>query len=457
MVDRPAQAAWLLILAAATVGIGASGMLLAGHDGGWRLNGADGGVLAPWCGAGRVPSRSCADTVASQWGAFDFTLGSRTFLVPTSYLGLAYFVGVGLWFVMLGRIPASARLLWRCTLIATVAGSVVSLIFLGLMVFSLRTWCSLCVTAHGANAVVAAAGFLLWRKVRLADPNGRETGRIDLWSAGLGRRQTTLALATILAACGGLYLYYESVREARRHWREASAFRHAIASVQRDGPFLVREYLAQPYVDVPRTLDLRRERSSAPRHHLVVFSDFDSHPCACFESRWRKEFQPGFGSDIDVEFRFTPNVLLRDGTEAPVPQEHLLAAAAERHLDPAAYVRLRSSIFKRALARESSQRPPDLAALAPAGVAVDVLMSDVNLAAAQTTVASDVALARGLGVTTTPALFLDGRRVPELCVNSDVFWTTIRQTLDQPSRLAAATEHAILRTGTRNIREAADE
>jgi hypothetical protein len=90
-------------------------------------------------------------------------------------------------------------------------------------------------------------------------------------------------------------------------------------------------------------------------------------------------------------------------------------------------------------------------------VAVDVLMSDVNLAAAQTTVASDVALARGLGVTTTPALFLDGRRVPELCVNSDVFWTTIRQTLDQPSRLAAATEHAILRTGTRNIREAADE
>ena len=59
------------------------------------------------------------------------------------------------------------------------------------------------------------------------------------------------------------------------------------------------------------------------------------------------------------------------------------------------------------------------------GLDGDKLVADIESAPVEQAVAADVALAAELGVTGTPAVFLNGRRVPRLCVHNSVFWEAI--------------------------------
>ena len=44
-------------------------------------------------------------------------------------------------------------------------------------------------------------------------------------------------------------------------------------------------------------------------------------------------------------------------------------------------------------------------------------------------VEGDVTLARTMQAEDTPAVFVDGKRVPALCVDSELFWTTLADKL----------------------------
>ncbi|MCH7703467.1 MAG: DsbA family protein [Planctomycetes bacterium] len=67
-----------------------------------------------------------------------------------------------------------------------------------------------------------------------------------------------------------------------------------------------------------------------------------------------------------------------------------------------------------------------LSALARAvGLDHERLRSAMSDSRVETVLAEDRALARRLAVSETPTVFLDGRRVPDLCVNSAVFWRAI--------------------------------
>ncbi len=58
----------------------------------------------------------------------------------------------------------------------------------------------------------------------------------------------------------------------------------------------------------------------------------------------------------------------------------------------------------------------------------DELIQHMRSPQVRNVVADDVALAERLGVTTTPTLFLDGRRITELC-DSPLFWQTVAKRL----------------------------
>ena len=60
-----------------------------------------------------------------------------------------------------------------------------------------------------------------------------------------------------------------------------------------------------------------------------------------------------------------------------------------------------------------------------AGLDVDRFLAYMTGDSVRQRITRDAALASRLGVTATPALFLNGRRVPDLCVESRVFWQTI--------------------------------
>ncbi|MHC4588207.1 MAG: DsbA family protein, partial [Planctomycetota bacterium] len=61
------------------------------------------------------------------------------------------------------------------------------------------------------------------------------------------------------------------------------------------------------------------------------------------------------------------------------------------------------------------------------GLDPDLLMAEIDSDEVRRIVADDVALAQELGVIGTPAMFLDGRFVNDLC-QSAVFWRTYART-----------------------------
>jgi len=65
---------------------------------------------------------------------------------------------------------------------------------------------------------------------------------------------------------------------------------------------------------------------------------------------------------------------------------------------------------------------------------------DMAGAVVRDTLDRDVALARELGVTSTPAVYLDGRLVPKLCLYNPVFWEAASSTNDREERIAECLE-----------------
>ena len=88
-----ANGVWLPVLAVglALGGAALSAKLLADHDGGWSTAGSNLGLLWGLCESAAMPSVSCAEVVGSPWGAVDLSIQGRTFIVPTSFIGFAYF------------------------------------------------------------------------------------------------------------------------------------------------------------------------------------------------------------------------------------------------------------------------------------------------------------------------------------------------------------------------------
>jgi protein-disulfide isomerase-like protein with CxxC motif len=68
------------------------------------------------------------------------------------------------------------------------------------------------------------------------------------------------------------------------------------------------------------------------------------------------------------------------------------------------------------------------------------LLEDMNSERVRQRVAGDVALAAELGVTGTPTVFLNGRRVPQLCATSPIFWEAVAKDSRWDGAVAVAPE-----------------
>jgi len=410
------------IIAAAVVGIAVTGTLLSDHDGGWDAGHNLGtAFLLQLCSSDAMPSASCADVVASRWGSFDVYVGTRRILVPMSFIGLAYFLTVVIWISFCGLPPPRAKWRRRGVMLFATCGVLVSIWLTGVMVASLHAWCPLCVIAHGANVAILAGLVLAMRVGRCAS-----MARI----AGVRRtrhhpdlRLGLLALGTIVAAIAVSWLHFDTVIEARRQWRRASGLKHAIEAIQGDAAFTIREFFAEPVRKVP----LHDTPPDDARPTMVVFRSFESDASACFEQDWRDEFSQYAGGAMRIEYRQTPLELIR-AIEAGRPIDDTQTAtlrameAARLQRNPPGYDRLAVALF-RSRKRTGTADVADLATRA--GLDADRLVRDMDNDSVRRTVMQDLSLAAALGIDHTPAIFIEGRRVPNLCVKSTAFWAAI--------------------------------
>ena len=73
------------------------------------------------------------------------------------------------------------------------------------------------------------------------------------------------------------------------------------------------------------------------------------------------------------------------------------------------------------------------------GLDLERFLAAVDSDAVRLSVEEDAALARRLDVESTPTAFLNGRRVPDLCLDSRMFWTAIAGQLPRVDELALTT------------------
>lgn len=391
------------------------------------------------CGSSGDAQSDCAAVFASRWSAIDFdvplvsghlTLRRSRVVVPTAFIGLGYFVFLGIWHAFAGS-PRAWRRWYVIPLMTALGGAAGSAFLLWVMRVQLEAQCTWCLATHVINGVLLFCTLCLW-PARRRSTLGATTARSATKRAAPDVRRLSFGSALRVAGfavvvIGGLWVYRSARLDIRNEVAKFLPYRHFVDELEHDPAFLLREYRAQPQHAIPARLTDGDNESTLADASVVIFSDFGCSHCACFAGKWRHEFRREWQGPVRVSFRHAPpceqyNQTPPDETEPEACRAARAAEAARLQGGDDAFWHMHDLLF--AQNRRLGTVPyRDLAA--QIGLDGDRLAADMQSSAVASTVAADAALAAELGVTNTPTVFLDGRRVPLLCLNNPVFWRAI--------------------------------
>lgn len=410
------------------------GVLLIRHDGGWRMPEAGAAASNVPCAIRGLSDTACGELADSRWGSFDFYVGTRRILIPTSLLGLVYFLGMAVWFSVVVRSEAWSRWLWGGVLSVVSVGLLGSIFFAYLMASSLGTWCVSCGIIHAANAVLFVLTVLLWRAGRSTRVAVGHAGRVSDVVRRLQRRQAFVGVVAVFVLATGCWLYFDAVTAARVFWRRHHALNGLVASLTDDSELLLQVFYAEPIQDVParsvRSASASTE-SSATVPQIVVFTDYDCRSCVCVEAMLQAQREHAFGGGVEVDVRHLPAYSV--GVDAALASR--AAEAARLQGGDAAFEVMHRLLFARRKARTRTQ----LAELARIiGLDVVRFLDDLDGPYVREAIQRDQTLAATLAVDRSPAVFLDGRRVPPLCLLSERFWERVAEESLTQSSFATA-------------------
>lgn len=412
----------MIVLAIA--GVWVTGSLVADHDGPWKVDGEKESLLLTLCESSALPSVNCTEVVGSRWGSFDFYVGSRRFLVPTSFVGLSYFVSLLIWLLMIG--PMVQQGLWfRRGLLALFTSSMFfSILFTAQMAFSLSEWCPLCVIVHFINAMLLVCAIIIYKSSHVVDEN-KMIG--DGWRTILLERRLILSAFTIIfAAVVGLWAYYDSTVQVKRYWRKAHGHQMAMEKIQEDADLLLREYYAQPIVNLPIKYVQDSDAFGDDQHRLVIFMNYNCNSCACFEKDWKEKFAPTMTNVPMIEIRYFPYSASQTDSLPPYKKDAALAcyAAVAARIEGDTYAQ---SIMHHLLFKHRKDRPQRnyLKLASKIGIDKERFQQEWTSDEVRRVVDEDIQLADRLNVTSTPAVFLNGRRIPYICMKSPTFWKAV--------------------------------
>jgi protein-disulfide isomerase len=174
---------------------------------------------------------------------------------------------------------------------------------------------------------------------------------------------------------------------------------------------------------------------------VVVFSDFLCPSCRRFATFLDNTITPLFDGRLSVVFKHYPldrqcNGYIGSTTHRNACAASFVAEAARLQGGNDAFWKVHDRLFARRYG-SAGFRPKEVGRIA---VECDLdaiqLRSDLQSTEVATRVAADIELARACGVTGTPAVFLNGKRVDPLAITeigfwdamADRFWTEIGQT-----------------------------
>lgn len=422
---------------------------------------------------------NCAAVLASRWATIpphapeqdllpdEAGAEQPKFRVPTAYLGFVYFTALTIWFLFVGR-PTPDRFEWYALALAfVVAGACSSVFFLVIMLTQGEEWCPWCLVSHVLNFLILG-GVILLRPKRVIHPAAaaerfildrtavkQETGPKPAASEppepakGPGgstdeeraiplpkaeaepvrpHPSARLAMACILLAAATSAMFWNGFAVAVTE-KKAEAF-NAAAKEQLNYFHSQARFLAQIYANSPMvTIPLRPDDPQLGDEeklpcNLVVFSDFECSYCKGFASFVEKQLQKWFAGRLRLIWKHYPlatecNNAVRFNTHPNSCEAARAAEAARLQGGNEAFWKAHDVLF----AAQGRLKNFDFRALAEElGLDPDRFAQDMHSPAVTERIAEDVALAKSLGVTGTPAIFLSGRRVEGKLVWIMPFW-----------------------------------
>lgn len=382
---------------------------------------------------------NCDYVLASRW--------SKIGPIPVAALGATYFAGLLSWFGGIG-LPNRAGRRWHwLPLLACAMGLLISALYFYLMAVRLPVWCHLCVAVHGVNAAVfllCLAGYP-WRSPRLMAGGTPADGAGNLaqpaaavfpipgeqpiqGAAGVhqglpshvspisvaappypsrARAWAVMGLTMAVGWASFMTLFSLQMKTvARRYQLDALA-------ATNNADYIIWRYRETPAQKIPLQPDDQVIGSLQTPYCVVVFSDFECPNCAGFH-RYAYRLTQLFPNSVRFVFKHYP---LSSACNPHVKQtmQYFSCEAAEaletarRAGTPEQLYRFQQALFENR--QRLDERPYEALAIA-AGIDRDTWRMAAASEAGRERIAQDAELAHRLGVEGTPAIFINGRRLP---------------------------------------------
>lgn len=402
----------LLLLVLALGGAALSGLLLAQHHGESSAVAAVDQV----CGPGQ---NACDRVNQSRWSA----LGG----VPVAGLGLVFYLALAAFFALTAQAPAETALgAGRLGFLALVFGLAVDAVLFGLQAFSIGAFCKLCLATYAANAAMLA---LLWPWRRaavagLATPAGRLV--FSGWLLA-----SLAVVAGVWAGDGWLrsragrrqaVLLGEPAPPPAALPVDAAALQARVQELQQtlDDPQKLQQYLNDKSLRDfdsapvrPVGLEAPRKGEAAAPIKVVEFSDMMCPYCRSLAGAFR-EYVPRTRGRVAVYFKHYPldqacNPALPRTLHPGACSLALGAVCAEQQ---GRFWEYHDRVFGQQIDKASEadvRRFGQEAGLDPQRFGTCLASPQ-----AQARLQADIAEARGLEVSGTPTLLINGRKVPNL-------------------------------------------
>lgn len=402
----------------------------------WRLESHQSGLLARLCRTTESAGLGCKQASTSPWSRIsvpvpvisaDSGIGVRAANVPIAFVGLAYFVFLGVWFAFVGGPRPYGRGWHRLVLAVGVCGAAVSVFYVGLMALRADLRCIACLTVHAINLLLVLAMWQLYRGTKtLRPPDGFASFRPEqIARAVLTPHEVTNVLAFTLILIAGLWFYRQERIAIQGQINKLLPHKELVTFLQDDPEFLLREFYAQPRLAIASQ---QGESTAYGQPSLDLFIDFECPACYCKSKSVRNQIRDAFDGQLEVRIRHYP---LSSDCNDNIETEFHANACDAAYAAEAARIMGSDNAFRqmyRLLYKNRKTLGDDIYRNLASSIGLDPgqFVQVMEGEDVRRIVQSDIVLANRLGVTGTPMIFLNGRRVTELC-ETPVFWEAVAQ------------------------------
>lgn len=412
------------------VGVSVSGALLGKHMG------KSSEFFDSLC-EGESAEVSCDVVLSSEWAYFpptDPKSESPGWFMPTALIGQVYFAFMLVWYVFVGRVSLDRRAWHLLPLGVNALGILGSIWFVYVMKTRIGAWCPLCLISHGANLLLFVCTALLWPRKKLA------TEAVSQRSAHPSAR---LAIATLVLVWAIGVIQYNGMTMASMG-RQYAAQKQYLKQLQENVQALVGLFRAgKEHTVTVRADDPSRDGRQAVST-IVGWSDFQCPNCRRFAEMYDETIAPSFDGAARFVFKHYPmdqdcNPYMSRTFHDQACDMAMMAEAARAVGGDEAFWKAHDLLF----ASQHSADTPTVATLAEElGLDTAAFAEAMRSEAVANRIREDIEQARKLGVTGTPSVFLDGRKVDSLTRGVPEFWASLGRASQRARAMMAAKQQA---------------